>query len=193
MLTLLVDSLAAYGFSRLEFPCRRLLFILVIASMMVPFPTTLVPTYMMLRKLHWLNTYFALIIPPLAGPFGVFLLKQFFDTIPKDIVEAATIDGCSKFGVYWHVVLPASKSVMATLGIFVFMGTWNAFLWPLIVTHSLKMRLLPVGLVLFNSEYWAERALVMAGAVFCAVPVFIAFLFFQRHIVRGVTLSGLKA
>lgn len=192
-LVLLIDSLTAFGFSRLDIPYKRPLFILVIASMMIPFPTTLIPVYVFLQQLHWIDTYKALIIPPLAAPFGVFLLRQFFDTVPKELEEAAIIDGCSAFGVYWHVILPVSKSVMATLGIFVFMGTWNAFLWPLIVTHSLKMRPIPVGLTLFNGEFWAERALTMAGATVCALPVLIAFLIFQRHIVRGITLTGLKA
>jgi len=192
-LVLLIDSLTAFGFSRLDIPYKRPLFILVIASMMIPFPTTLIPVYVFLQQLHWIDTYKALIIPPLAAPFGVFLLRQFFDTAPKELEEAAIIDGCSAFGVYWHVILPVSKSVLATLGIFVFMGTWNAFLWPLIVTHSLKMRPIPVGLTLFNGEFWAERALTMAGATVCALPVLVAFLIFQRHIVRGITLTGLKA
>ena len=191
-LVLLIDSLTAFGFSRLDIPYKRKLFLLVIASMMIPFPTTLIPVYVFLQQLHWIDTYKALIIPPLAAPFGVFLLRQFFDTVPKELEEAAIIDGCSPFGVYWHVILPVSKSVMATLGIFVFMGTWNAFLWPLIVTHSLKMRPIPVGLTLFNGEFWAERALTMAGATVCALPVLVAFLIFQRHIVRGITLTGLK-
>lgn len=191
-LVLLIDSITAFGFSRLDIPWKRPIFVFVLITMMVPFPATLIPVYILLQKLHWLNTYKALIIPGLAGPFGVFLLKQFFDTIPKELEEAATLDGCSKFQLFWHVVLPVSKSVIATLGVFVFMGTWNAFLWPLIATHSIEMRTLPVGLTLFNGEYWAERGLVMSGAMVCAIPVIIAFLLFQRHIVRGIALSGMK-
>ncbi len=193
VLVLLIDSLAAFGFSRLDIPFKQPLFLLVVAAMMIPFPTTLIPVYVFLQKLHWLDTYKALIIPPLAAPFGVFLLRQFFDTVPRELEEAAIIDGCGNMGVYWRVILPLSRSVMATLGIFVFMATWNAFLWPLIVTHSLNMRTIPVGLTLFNSEFWGERALTMAGATVCALPVLAAFLLFQRHIVKGITLTGLKS
>lgn len=190
---LLIDSLAAFGFSRLRIAHKEKLFILIIASMMIPFPTTLIPVYIMLQRLHWLDTYKALIIPPLAGPFGLFLLKQFFDTIPRELEEAARIDGCGRLGLYARIIIPLSRPVLATLGIFVFMGSWNAFLWPLIVTNSVKMHPLPVGITLFNGEYWAERGLVMAAAAVCAVPVLIVFLIFQKYIVRGITLSGLKA
>jgi len=192
LLVLLLDSLTAFGFSRLDIPFKGPIFVIVIASMMIPFPTTLIPTYLFLLKLNWLDTYKALIIPGLAAPFGVFLLKQFFDTIPQEIEEAAIMDGCSKFGLYWRIVLPMSKPAIATLGIFVFMGSWNAFLWPLIVTNSSQMRTLPVGLTAFNGEYWQKRAMVMAGATVCAAPVFAAFVLFQRHIVQGITLTGLK-
>ncbi len=192
VLTLIIDSMAAFGFSRLDIPWKKPLFIVVIASMMIPFPSTLIPAYVFLQKLGWLDTYKALIIPTLAGPFGVFLLKQFFDTIPRELEEAAIVDGCSKMGLYFRIILPLSRSVVATLSIFVFMGTWNSFLWPLIVTNSLPMRTLPVGLTIFNGQFWAEHALVMAGATVCAAPVLIAFMLFQKHIVKGITMGGLK-
>ncbi|MCX7018769.1 MAG: carbohydrate ABC transporter permease [bacterium] len=189
---LVIDSLAAFGFSRLEIPCKRWLFAMIIGSMMIPFPATLIPVYGLLQKLHWLDTYKALIIPPLAGPLGVFLLKQFFDTIPRDLEEAALLDGCSKVDLFSRIILPLSMPVMATLGILVFMGIWNSFLWPLIVTNSIKMHPLPVGLTFFNGEYWSERALVMAAAAVCAFPVLVVFLIFQRYIVRGIMMTGLK-
>jgi len=189
---LIIDSLAAFGFSRLEIPCKKWIFAVVIGSMMIPFPVTLIPVYGILQKLHWLDTYKALIIPPLAGPLGVFLLKQFFDTIPRDLEEAAVLDGCSKGSLYSRIILPLSVPVLATLGILVFMGIWNSFLWPLIVTNSIKMHPLPVGLTFFNGEYWSERALVMAAAAVCAFPVLVVFLLFQRYIVRGIMMTGLK-
>jgi multiple sugar transport system permease protein len=146
-----------------------------------------------LRQFGMIDTYWALILPHGAGVFSVFLLRQFFQSIPRDLEEAAVLDGCSRLGVYWHVVLPLSRSALAALALFVFLGSWNDFLWPFIATNELTMRTLPVGLTIFNGEYWSERGLIMAGASLSAIPVLAVFAVFQQHIIRGIALTGLKA
>jgi multiple sugar transport system permease protein len=193
VLVLLVASLAAYGYARLEFPGRNALFFGLLSTMMIPGAVTLIPVFIILRQLGMIDTYWALILPHGAGVFGVFLLRQFFQSIPRDLEEAAVLDGCSRLGIYWHVVLPLSRSAMAALAIFVFLGSWNDFLWPFIATNELSMRTLPVGLTIFNGEYWSERGLIMAGASISALPVLVVYAIFQQHIIRGIALTGLKA
>jgi multiple sugar transport system permease protein len=192
-LVLLVASLAAYAYARLEFPGRDLLFFGLLATVMIPGAVTMIPVFIILRQLGLIDTYAALILPHGAGVISVFLLRQFFQSIPRELEEAAILDGCSRLGVYWHVVLPLSRSALAALAIFVFLGSWNDFLWPFIATNELTMRTLPVGLTIFNGEYWTERGLIMAGASLSAIPVLVVYALFQQHIIRGVALTGLKA
>ncbi|MGH2353589.1 MAG: carbohydrate ABC transporter permease [Chloroflexota bacterium] len=192
-LVLLVASLAAYAYARLEFPGRTLLFFGLLSTMMIPGAVTLIPVFLILRDLGLIGTYWALILPHGTNVFAVFLLRQFFQSIPRDLEEAAVLDGCSRLGIYWHVILPLSRSALAALAIFVFLGSWNDFLWPFIAINDLEMRTLPVGLTIFNGEYWSERGLVMAGAALSSIPVLIVYAFFQHHIIRGVALTGLKA
>lgn len=189
---LLLSSMAAYAFSRLEFPGRRTLFFIVLATLVIPGQVTIIPVFLILQKLGWFNTYYALIVPGLSGVFGVFLLRQFFLTIPRELEEAAVIDGCSRASIYVRVILPLARPALATLGIFSFLGAWNDFMLPLIAVNETEMRTLPVGLMIFLGRYTMQYGLVMAAAAVATVPVLVMFLIFQRHIVRGVVLTGLK-
>ncbi|MBC8139596.1 MAG: carbohydrate ABC transporter permease [Fibrella sp.] len=192
LLVVTVSSLAAYAFARLEIAGRRWLFPLIIGTLMVPGQLLLVPVYLILNKLGWLDSPLALIIPAGGGAFGFFMLHQFFLAIPRDLEEAAILDGCSPLGIFWHVVLPLSRGPLATLAIFTFVGSWNDFLGPLVFLDSVDKYTLPVGVALFQTSYYAEYGLTLAAAVLCTVPVIAAFLFFQRNIIQSVAMTGLK-
>ncbi len=191
ILVVTVAALAAYAFARFEFPGRNVLFLFFGASMLIPSQITFIPSFLIVRALGWIDTYNALIWPPIAGFFGVFFLRQFFQTIPRDFEDAAIIDGCSRLGVFRHVIIPLSTSALVTLGIFTFLGAWNDFVWTLIVLNSNEMRTLTVGLTIFNGEYWSEQGIIMAGAVFTSLPVVVVFLFLQRRITESMVLAGL--
>jgi len=191
-LVLFVDSLAAYALARLNLPGGKYVLILIIASLMIPLQMLLVPVYLILNWLGWLDTYLALIIPAASGAFGVFLLHQFFKSIPKEYEEAAAIDGCSKWGIYWRIILPMSKPALATLGIFVFVGSWNDFLNPLVFLDSVDKYTLPVGIALFQTSYVIEYGITLAASAIATLPVLIIFLLFQKHIIEGISLTGLK-
>jgi multiple sugar transport system permease protein len=190
-LVLVVDSLAAFAYSRLRWRGRDTLFGLLVATMLVPGQVLLIPLYLLIRGLGWFDTYWALTVPAGAGAFGVFLLRQFFLTIPVELEEAARMDGCGPWLVFRHVILPLSRAPLATLGIFTFMGTWNAFEGPLIFTDSLSMRTLPIGITIFQGHYNIEYGPLMAAAALAAIPVTIAFLIFQKYIIKGISLTGL--
>jgi len=203
---LLFCSMAAYAFARLRFPGRNLLFILVLGTMMIPAQVTMVPVFIMLKR--WpllggndllgagghglLNTYTGLVLPGAVGAFGIFLLRQFFMTLPRELEDAARIDGCSEAGIYWRIILPLSKPAMATLGIFTFTAAWNEFLWPLLIMSKDSMKTLQVGLQVFQTQYTTAWDLLMAGTVVVTLPVLIIFLFGQRYFTRGIALSGMK-
>jgi multiple sugar transport system permease protein len=191
-LYVLLASMAAYAFSRLRFPGRDTLFFVVLSTLIIPGQVTIIPVFLILQKLHWFNTYWALIVPGLPGAFGVFLLRQFFQTIPRELEEAAQIDGCSRAAIYSRVILPLSRPALATLAVFSFLGHWNDFLLPLIAANENEMRTLPVGLMIFLGRYNSQYGLVMAVAVLATLPVIAMFLLFQKHIIRGVVMSGLK-
>jgi multiple sugar transport system permease protein len=190
-LVLVVDSLAAFAYARLHWRGRDPLFAILVATMLVPGQVLLIPAFLIIRGLGWFDSYWALIVPASAGAFGVFLLRQFFLTIPLELEEAARMDGCGAPGVLRHVVLPLSKPALATLAIFTFMSTWNAFEGPLIFTDSLEMRTLPIGITIFQGRYSTEYGPMMAAAALATIPVTVAFLIFQRHIVKGISLTGL--
>ena len=191
-LQLLLAALAGYTFAKKKFLGDKFLFWLYVGSMMVPDQVTLVPLYLLMSKLQFLNTYKGLIAPGLAGPFGVFLMKQHISTLPTELLDAAKIDGCSEWAIFQKVVLPLSKPGLAVLAIFTFVGQWNGFLWPLIVTSSSSMRTLPVGLTLLQEEVPMQFALLMAGATYAAIPMLVVFLAFQRYFLEGVTVGALK-
>jgi multiple sugar transport system permease protein len=192
LLVLTVDSLAAYGLARLNLPGRKYVFGGIVATMMVPGQILLVPVYLLLNKLGWIDTPLALIVPAGAGAFGVFLLHQFFKGIPRELEEAAMLDGCSKLGIWWYIMLPLAKPALATLAIFTFIGSWNDFLGPLVFLDSVDRFTLPVGVALFQSSYASEYGLTLAASVICTTPVLVIFLLFSKQIIRGIAASGLK-
>jgi len=192
LLVLTVDSLAAYGLARLNLPGKRYVFGLIIATLMVPGQILLVPVYLILNKLRWIDSPLALIVPAGAGAFGVFLLHQFFKAIPKELEESAMLDGANRLQVWWHIMLPLSKPALATLAIFTFIASWNDFLSPLVFLDSVEKYTLPVGVALFQSSYANEYGLTLAASVICTTPVLLIFLLFSRHIIRGMAMSGLK-
>jgi multiple sugar transport system permease protein len=192
IISLTLDSLTAYALARLRFPGRDLIFLLILTLLMVPFQVTLIPLFNLIFQLGWLNTFQGLIVPRATNAFGIFMLRQFFITVPVDLDEAARIDGAGEFGIYWRIILPLSKSALATLAVFHFMYNWNDFLWPLIISTSTDMETLPAGLALFMGQHVVEYSLLMAGATLALAPLVIAFLFAQRYFVQGITLGAVK-
>jgi len=190
-LQLLTASLAAYAFARLRFRGRDLLFMLYLATMMIPFPVTMIPNFVIMRYLNWIDTFRALILPPAFSAFSTFLLRQYFMSIPVEMDDAARVDGASSFRIWWQIILPLSGPALATLAIFTFLGQWNSFLWPLIVTNSEKMRTLPVGLATFQGQYSVQWHLLMAGSVIAVLPILVIYIAGQRWFVRGITLTGM--
>lgn len=191
-LVIVVDSFAAFALARLNLPGGTFIFALILLMLMIPAQIFLVPVYLQLNWIGWLDTPLALIVPPAAGAFGVFLLRQFFLFIPKDLEEAAVIDGCSHFGVYRYVVMPLSKPALATLAIITFIGSWNDFLAPLVYLDSVEKYTLPVGIALFQTAYYFEYGLTLAASVICTLPVIVFFCFFQKYIIESISLSGIK-
>jgi multiple sugar transport system permease protein len=192
LLVLTVDSMAAYALSRLRVPGGKVLFGVIIGTLMVPAQVLFVPVYLILNRLGWLDTALALIVPAGAGAFGVFLLTQFFRTIPKELEEAAALDGCGRWGIYWYVMLPLSRPALATLAILTFCGSWNDFLGPLVYLDMSEKLTLPVGVAQFQSSYASEYALTLAASVVCTAPVLAIFFIFSKQIIRGISTAGLK-
>ncbi len=189
---LFVCSLAAYAFARLRFPGRNILFFIFLVTLMIPGQATLIPNYLLMHDLKFLDTYNALIWPGVANVFGVFLLRQFFMAIPRELEEAAILDGATRWGIYWRVIIPLSTNALIALGIFVFLANYNDLFWPLLVTSSLEMRTLPAGLSILNGAYGTlDRGLVLAGATFASIPVLIVYIIFQRRILKGIALTGM--
>ncbi len=189
---LITGSLAAYAFATMKFKGRDFIFYLFISMMMVPQPVYLIPSYVLLNHMGWIDTYNALIIPWIANIFTIFLLRQQFKTIPDELFDAARIDGCGRFRTLWTLVLPLSKSVIVTAAIFGFIGSWNSFMWPLIMTDSPGLRVLQVGLSYFSQEASAQTSLLMAASTFSILPLVILFLFAQKQIIASFASSGLK-
>jgi multiple sugar transport system permease protein len=189
---LFTSALAGFAFARLKFPFRDTLFALYLATLIVPFHITLVPIFVIMRYFGWIDTHYSLIIPSLVSAFGTFLMRQFFLTIPKELEDAARIDGCTPFGIFWRIFLPLSKPALATLGIFTFMFTWNDFIRPLIFINSIPKMTIPLGLSAMQGMYSTDWPVLMAGSVISILPVLVAFLFAQEYFVQGITLSGLK-
>jgi multiple sugar transport system permease protein len=189
---LLTCSLAGYAFARLRFVGRNVLFFCYLSTLMIPSQVTMIPVFIILRYFGWLNTYQALILPSVCSAYGTFLLRQFFKTIPKDLEDAATIDRCSQFGIYLHIMLPLAKPALATLATFVLLQSWNDFFWPLIVCHTPEMMTLPIGLSNFQGMYSTSWELLMAAAVIVMVPVVALYIINQRFFTRGIVLTGLK-
>ena len=191
ILQLLTASLAAFAFARLRFRGRDALFLLYLATMMIPFPVTMIPNFVIMRYLNWIDTFQALILPPAFSAFSTFLLRQYFMSIPTELDDAARVDGASSFRIWWQIMLPLSGPALATLAIFAFLGQWNNFLWPLIITNSEKMQTLPVGLAAFQGQYSIQWNLLMAGSVIAVLPILVIYIVGQKWFVRGITLTGM--
>jgi multiple sugar transport system permease protein len=192
LLVVIVDVLAGYAFARQRFPGRDLLFGLTVASLIVPGEILLIPNYITVWRLGWLNSYNALIFPALAGGFGVFLMRQFMLGIPHELEDAAQIDGCGSFRILMLIVIPLSRGAIATLAIFTFLFFWNEFTWPYLVINEASKMTLPVALIQFKGDYWSEYGQLMAGAAISALPAIVVFLAAQRMIIRSITLTGIK-
>ena len=189
---LLTSSLAGYAFARVDFAGRDRLFLAYLATMMVPGAVTMIPVFITIRMLDLVDTYWALILPGVFTAYGTFMMRQFFMAIPRELEEAAFIDGTGHFGVYWRIVLPLSKPALATLGTFTFMGAWRDFMWPLLVTNSETMQTLTVGLASFQGMYYTAWPLLMAGSVLVMAPLVAVFLFNQRFFIESIKLEGIK-
>lgn len=191
-ITVLLSSLAAFGFSRTRFRGKNVLFWLILAGIMVPGQILIVPLFTQMQWFRMVDTYWGIILPQVASPIAVFIFKQFFDGIPRDLEEAATLDGASRLRVYWQIWMPLARSAIAAVAIFTFVGAWNNFLWPFIVTTDPGLMTLPVGLSQVQTSYGIRYAQIMASAVLGGLPLLIVFLFFQRQIVQGIAGTGIK-
>jgi multiple sugar transport system permease protein len=189
-LQLLTSSLAAFAFARLRFRGRDALFFIYLSALMIPFPVLLVPNFIIVRNLGWFDTYAALIVPVSFSAFSTFLLRQYYRGIPIELDEAARIDGASSFRVWWQIIFPNSRPALAALAIFVFLGNWNEFLWPLIVTNSEAMRTVPVGLNSFKGQFTVRWEMLMAAAVVGMMPVLVVYVLAQNWIIKGMSISG---
>lgn len=191
---LFTSSLAGFIFAKYEFPGKRILFLVVLVTMMIPFQVIAIPIYLFFNDLHLLDTLWALILPSLVSGFGIYLLRQFIITIPNELIYAARIDGCSEFGIYWRIILPQCKPALAALGILAFNHSWDDFFWPILALESKELFTLPFGIHMFGSFMGLSfyTHILMAAAMLAIIPVIIIFLFAQRQFIEGLTLTGLK-
>ena len=185
-------SLAGYAFAKHRFFGKDKLFLLLLGAIMIPYQVNLIPGFIIIKKLGWLSSFYALIVPKLALAFGVFLCRQYIMSVPNDLIDAARIDGCSEFTIYRLVIFPLIKPVLATLAILTFLWQWSDFLWPLVVVHTSSMRTVPLALSVLNSTFGSNFAMVMAGATVATLPILIIFLSLQKYIIQGLTMTGLK-
>lgn len=189
---LITSMLAAYAFARMEFKGRDFLFYLFLSMMMVPQPIYMISSYVLLDKLNWLDTYNALIVPWIANIFTIFLFRQHFKSLPKELFDAAAIDGCGTFGMLWRIIMPLSKPVIATASIFSLITSWNSFMWPLVMINRPELRVLQVGLSYFNQEASTQTTLLMAASTFSILPVLVLFFLAQKQIIASTAKTGMK-
>ncbi len=185
-------AMGGYAFARLRFPGRDLLFWAMLVTMMIPGQVTLIPNFLIIRQMRLLDSLAALIVPGIAGAFGVFMMAQFYKNLPRDLEEAAMIDGAGWFTIFFRIILPISRPALLTLALFTFQGEWNAFMWPLIVLNSPEHFILPLGLSWFKGEYYTVYSVVLAGSMFNSVPILLLFFLFQGYFTRGIALTGLR-
>jgi len=192
--TVLSSSLVAYAFAYLRWPGRNALFIVVLATMMLPMQVTMIPVFVLFKEFGWLNTFKPLVVPAFfgGGAFNIFLLRQFYLGIPREIAEAARIDGCSEFRIYWNIMLPLAKPALATIAIMTFMFSWNDFLGPLIYLSDKAKGTLALGLSMFVGQHQTEWGALMAASILMMLPMILVFFFFQKYIIQGFTMSGIK-
>jgi multiple sugar transport system permease protein len=186
------SAVGGYIFAKFEFPLKQPLFVLVLATLMIPFPVLLIPNYIIANKLGVLNSLWALVLPGMVSAFGIFLIRQFAGGIPRDLIEAARLDGASEWAIFGRIVLPLLRPALAALGVFTFLASWNDYLWPLVAINDLDKSTIPLALTFFNSVHSTRYDLVMAAASMAVVPVLIVFLIFQRHIVKALVIAGMK-
>ncbi|HAB0062336.1 TPA_asm: carbohydrate ABC transporter permease, partial [Listeria monocytogenes] len=187
---LFLNAMAGYGFAKFKFKGKNKLFYLVLATMMIPGQVTMIPVYLLLNAAGLTNTMTGIVLPGLVGAFGIFLFRQFMSTISDDLLEAARLDGASEFYIFWRIVIPISRPVLAVQGILTFIAGWNSFLWPLIIANDEKFYTLSVGLQLLKGQYGSNYALQMAGATFMVIPIILIFMTFQKYILKGFNVSG---
>ncbi|MBE0635640.1 carbohydrate ABC transporter permease [Candidatus Bipolaricaulota bacterium] len=190
---LFTSALAGYAFARLKFPGREVLFYAFLATMMLPEQVRIIPSFLLLKQMHLIDTHWALILPWMAGPFAVFFMRQSFMDIPQSLFDAARIDGAGNGRILFRIVIPLTRNIFLTLGIFTFMWSWNMYLWPLVMTHSMSMRTLPVGLSMFQNQMGTNWAALMAASVMAITPIVVAFFLAQRKFMEGITLTGIKS
>ena len=186
------DSLVGYVLCKFDFRGRYLVFVAILSTLMIPTEMLVIPWYVMAQNFGWLDSYWGIAFPGLMTGFGTFLMKQFFETVPDDFLHAARIDGLNEFQIWWEIAMPLVTPALSALAIFVFLGNWTAFIWPLIVTNSQELYTVPVGLASFSGEFTTEWELIMTGATVATLPTLLVFVIFQKYIVRGVMLAGLK-
>jgi len=192
LIQLFFNSLAGYSISRLRYPGRNAVFMLFMSTMMIPFTVVMIPLYLLVSRMGMTNSYFGLILPSMASGYGVFMLKQFYSTIPKDLEEAGFVDGLSYFGIYRYIILPLSKPIILALGLFTFIGCWNNMLWPLIVNTRERWWVITVGLKAFTNNRATDWNGVLTGAAVSMLPIAVLFAIFQKHLVEGIKMSGMK-
>lgn len=192
MIALLFDSMAGYAFARLNFKGKNFCFWIVLCTMMIPFQVIMIPLYMEEFKAGLIDTYAGLILPRAADAFGIFMMRQFFISLPKDLEEAGRIDGCHEFRIYYSIIVPLCKPVFATLGIFIFMGNWNELLYPMILTTSEEMKTLQAGIAQFMGKFTVEYGVLLAGACLVILPIMIAYMMAQKYFIQGIAMSGMK-
>ncbi|MEW6549804.1 MAG: carbohydrate ABC transporter permease [Spirochaetota bacterium] len=189
---LFFDSLLGYVLSKFRFPGKKIIFLLIVSTLMIPTEMLVIPWYAIIRAMKWGNTYWAIMFPGMISAFGVYLMRQFMSTIPDDLIDAARVDGQSELRIFLTVVLPLVSPALATLAIFNFIGNWNAFLWPLIAASKPRMFTLPVGLANFSGEAGSDWHYIMTGATVAMLPLIVVFLLFQKQIVKGIAMTGMK-
>jgi multiple sugar transport system permease protein len=187
------DSLVGYTLAKLRFRGRDLIFIMILATLMIPTEMLVIPWYILSSARGWINTYWGIMFPGMISAFGIFLIRQFMSGVPDELLDAGRIDGVGEFGLYWRIALPQVRPAVAALCIFTFLGNWNAFLWPLIVIQTSNMRTLPVGIALFSGEAGSSYHLIMASSALAILPVLLVFIVLQRQIIEGIVLTGLKS
>jgi multiple sugar transport system permease protein len=187
------DSLTGYVLAKLPFPGRNAIFVMILATLMIPTEMLVIPWYILSSAQGWINTYWGIMFPGVITAFGIFLIRQFMMGVPDELLDAGRIDGLSEFGLYWRVALPQVRPAMAALCIFTFLGNWNAFLWPMIVIQTAEMRTLPVGIALFSGEAGSAWHLIMAASSLAILPILLVFIVLQRQIIEGIVLTGLRS
>jgi len=192
LVSIIVNSMAGFAFAKFSFRGKRSLFTLLLSTMIIPGQVTMLPVFLLLNKLGLLNTYFGIIFPGMASIFGIFLIRQYLQGVPDSFIEAARIDGASDFYIYWKIIVPLAMPVLVTLALFTFMGTWNDFLWPLIVMTKEGMYTLPVALANLLGEHVQDPELMMAGSVITIIPVLVVFMSLQKYYIRGILIGGVK-